>query len=149
MEKAFRDMIEWETACGRTLSDGPPSFPGEKKAQLCLRLIGEEMHETLNAIDAATEAASDGHVDNEKLALIADGIIDSIYVLLDAAFEFGIDPVAAWDEVHRANMRKHGPGSWRDETGKVRKPPGWAPPDVKGILERQWSLAEIYGGGES
>jgi predicted HAD superfamily Cof-like phosphohydrolase len=46
-----------------------------------------------------------------------------------------VDGDAVFGEVHRANMRKlDGP---RRADGKLLKPPGWQPADVRGVIEQQ------------
>ncbi len=50
---------------------------------------------------------------------------------------FGVNGKAIAEAVHRANMAKVGGGV--DVNGKVLKPEGWAPPDVKALLiEQGW-----------
>ena len=66
---------------------------------------------------------------------IADGIADLIYVLLGTALSYGIHIAPIWDEVQRTNMAKEGGATRHD--GKVLKPEGWQPPDVRGILLKQ------------
>ena len=66
---------------------------------------------------------------------IADGICDSIYVLLGAALELGINITPLWDEVQRTNMAKEG-GAIRED-GKILKPEGWKPPVISRLLKEQ------------
>lgn len=101
--------------------------PKDVDIETCLfrmRLIREEIDET-------TAAMAEG-----DLPGIADGIVDSIYVLIGAAITYGIDVRPVWDAVHAANMRKTAAGP----APKVAKPPGWEPPDVAGVLARQGPL---------
>lgn len=135
MRGAFEDLIEFERACGHEPSESGPAVPEGRVQELRMRLHSEEFNELQRAM-------SDG-----DLVGIADGLADLIYVCQGTAVRYGIDLPAAWREVHESNMRKFGPGSWRDETGKIRKPPGWQPPDVAGILASQRPLAETYGKG--
>lgn len=100
-----------------------PSIPPADVHQLRKELIEEEVNETLNALL------------NDDLEGIADGVADSIVVLLGTAISYGIDIRPIWDEVHRTNMAKTG-GPKRPD-GKSLKPPGWQPPDIKGILAKQ------------
>jgi predicted HAD superfamily Cof-like phosphohydrolase len=65
---------------------------------------------------------------------VADGIVDSIYVLIGMALEWGIDIRPVWDEVHAANMRKE-----KDPAGgKVRKPAYWVGPNIHAALIKGW-----------
>ncbi len=52
---------------------------------------------------------------------------------------YGINGKPIADEVQRTNMAKFGEGSWKDENGKIRKPPDWKAPDIKKLLiEQGW-----------
>jgi len=93
-----------------------PSMLPDDRAVLRISLIKEEVFETIDAII------------NSDLTGIADGICDSIYVLLGTAIECGIDISPVWNEVQRTNMNKEG-GSMRED-GKILKPEGWLPPRV-------------------
>lgn len=72
----------------------------------------------------------------ENLVELADGLVDSVYVLLHTANSLGIPFDLVWDEVQKSNMAK----VWEDgtahkrEDGKILKPPGWKPPDIFGVL---------------
>lgn len=103
--------------------DQHPHIPTEKFKELRISLITEEVNETLMALE------------QDDLVEIADGIADSIVVLLGTAVTYGIDIRPIWDEVHRTNMAKKG-GPVRED-GKKLKPEGWQPPDIKKILDGQ------------
>jgi len=70
----------------------------------------------------------------------ADAIVDSIYVLIGAALEFGIPLAEIWAEVQRSNMGKviELPDGTRKVNrrpdGKILKPENWVPPDIAGVL---------------
>ena len=100
-----------------------PKIAGTFRMNLRGRLITEEISETFGAL--ATD----------NLIEIADGIADSIYVLLGTAIEYGIDLDPVFKEVHRSNMEKT-PGKERAD-GKILKPEGWIPPRIKEILDAQ------------
>ena len=129
-----------------------PEWPGEATIELRKTLIREEVHETIEAIDA------------RDMAETADGIVDSIVVLVGTALAFGYDLDALWDEVQRSNMAKFptcevcgGVGILNDplhpagsdtcnycegrgfirivrEDGKILKPDTWTPPNLGPIL---------------
>jgi len=63
-----------------------------------------------------------------------DALVDILYVTYGAASVMGIDLDPFWDEVQKANAAK-GDGPI-DEYGKRRKPEGWTPPDIEGVLHR-------------
>lgn len=75
-----------------------PGIPNDDIVKLASKLIDEEVAETLEAIEY------------NNLIGIADGIADSIYVLLWAANAYGIDIDAVFNEVHNSNMSK----MWED-----------------------------------
>jgi predicted HAD superfamily Cof-like phosphohydrolase len=132
MFQAFKDVIQFELACGHPLSDGPPAIPDPETVYLRNDLHTEEFDELCNAI-----AVGD-------MPEIADGIADLIWVLTGTAVRLGIDLPAVWEEVKLANMAKFGPGSRRRDDGKLLKPPGWTPPAVDLVLENQEPLAITY-----
>lgn len=133
MDKAFRDLIEFHRLNGDALASGEPSEPSKPEIALRRRLVTEEYQELIDAIDRS------------DITEIADACADLVYVVTGTALRYGIDLPVVWDAVHDANVRKFGPGSWRDETGKVRKPPGWTHPDIASILADQLPLSETYG----
>lgn len=100
-----------------------PHLVDETTRQLRMNLILEEVIETLTAIK------------NNDLVGVADGIADSIVVLLGTAITYGIDIRPVWDEVHRTNMAKA--GGKRRADGKLLKPEGWKPPDIFTVLREQ------------
>ncbi|KKM62644.1 hypothetical protein LCGC14_1519650 [marine sediment metagenome] len=117
-----QDIVDFHKAMNHYIAS-KPEIPPEKVVRLRHRLIEEEMKETLKAI----------HM--EDLVEIADGIADSIVVLLGTAVSYGIDIRPVWDEVNKSNMAKIGGG--KDAGGKSLKPPGWTPPRIKEILDSQ------------
>ncbi len=101
-----------------------PAIPSIEIQKLRSKLIDEELEETLYALV------------NDDLAQIADGIADSIVVLIGTALAYGIPLQRVWDEVHRSNMAKLQPdGSVkRRSDGKVLKPDNWTPPQIEEII---------------
>lgn len=81
-----------------------------------------------------TQAAQSG----DTLAMI-DGLCDLQYVVLGAAVEMGINLAPFFLEVHKSNMAKVGGPKRAD--GKVLKPEGWEPPNLKKIYE--WEYGEL------
>jgi len=100
-----------------------PHNPPDDVINFRMCLIREEIQETL---DAMLE---------HDLPKVADGIVDSIVVLLGAAVAYGMDVRPIWNEVFKANMLKVS-GPIRED-GKRLKPSGWKPPDIKKILSEQ------------
>lgn len=102
--------------------------PDTKRVILRHSLVKEEMTETLCALSMLQYYP----YSNDELINLADGIADSIYVLIGACVEFGIPIEAVWKEVHKSNMLKA--GGPRRADGKILKPDNWTPPDIKGVL---------------
>jgi len=105
-----------------------PHIPEHKFEILRAKLILEEVEETIIAMS------------HKDLCGIADGIGDTIVVLLGTAITYGLDMHPIWDEIHRTNMLKKG-GAIRFD-GKRLKPKGWMPPDISGIIEAQIESAK-------
>jgi predicted HAD superfamily Cof-like phosphohydrolase len=86
-------------------------------------LIKEECLETTHALKAG------------NIVETADGIVDTIYVLIGTAIQSGIDLEPLFREVHKTNMAKVG-GPTRID-GKILKPEGWEPPRIAELLDEQ------------
>lgn len=108
-------------------------------------LMKEELEETIAAMELC------------DLPEIADGLADLCYVAIGTAVAYGIPLDRVFEEVHRSNIAKaqdcmecfvrnasgrtecevcHGTNyvvRYRPD-GKVLKPEGWTPPDIKGVL---------------
>jgi predicted HAD superfamily Cof-like phosphohydrolase len=98
--------------------------PDYDTRQLVLHVLSDEFKETLSAVAC------------HDLVEIADGLADSLYVLLWAANVYGLDLQLLFNEVHRSNMTKLWPdGIHKDEFGKVVKSPDYSPADIGKCLE--------------
>jgi predicted HAD superfamily Cof-like phosphohydrolase len=122
---AFYDVAEFHRAC-----DVPtkfvPAFPPDERVDLRASLVNEEVNKELLVA-----------IENRDMVGVADGIADSIYVLIGMALEFGVPLPEVWRRVHGANMLKLDPLTHkvnRRKDGKVLKPEGWQPPDIRGAL---------------
>lgn len=108
-----------------------PAWPADERVDLRVELITEEVNRELLPAIARRD-----------LVETADAIVDSIYVLVGAALEFGIPASAVWDAVQSANMAKASlqPDGTRKvirrPDGKIMKPEGWTPPDIADVLRR-------------
>lgn len=64
---------------------------------------------------------------------VAKELADAVYVLIGSAISLGIDFNEAFARVHKSNMDKLGTVVEFDEGGKVLKPEGWQPPNMRGV----------------
>ena len=110
----FADVLEFHVAMDAYIGTKPCEPDGEVRA-LRTSLDTEEWNELRSAV-----LASD-------LPLVADSIVDLIYVLIGRAISYGIDLRPLWDAVHKAKLAS-------------LKPEGWQPPDIIGLLHKQVPL---------
>jgi predicted HAD superfamily Cof-like phosphohydrolase len=97
-----------------------------KQAELYVDLIVEEFKELMTAYG------------NRDLVEIADACADLKWVIEGLEHTLKIPQQAVWDEVARSNLAKIGEDGkvHKREDGKVLKPEGWTPPDIKSILKK-------------
>lgn len=75
---------------------------------------------------------------DHDLPAIKDTLMTLMASVFGIALHLGIPLNAVFDEVHTNNMSKvgaDGKPKYRGD-GKLLKPDGWLPPDIKGVLER-------------
>lgn len=106
-----------------------PTMLDEKRAKLRQKLLQEEVTEMKKA---------------EDMDDVADALCDILYITFGTAHEYGLaDRLSImFDEVHKSNMSKLGEDGkpiYRKD-GKVMKPEGWTPPNLKPILSRRYHL---------
>lgn len=125
MKDAFAKVTEFHRAHGHPAPDAATLLPRTVQ-DLRYLLIEEEYHEYFAAAEAG------------DLVAIADALADLAYVVIGTAVAHGLTRFGdIFDEVHRSNMSKLGEDGKpiiRDD-GKVMKPDGWEPPDIKKFLE--------------
>ena len=108
---------------------GLPAFPNENMRHDCSTRLTNLFEEYL-----AAEKEND-------FSAISDTLETIIYTVGDIAWVFGFKFAPLFAEVHRSNMAKldeNGRPIYRED-GKVKKPEGWTPPDIKSILDAQTS----------
>jgi len=99
----------------------------QNQFDLYLKLIREEADELQTAVDT-----------NDKIEQL-DALIDILVVTIGAIHSMGADAEGAWKEVMRTNFAKidRETGKVRKrEDGKVLKPQGWTPPDLKPYIKK-------------
>ena len=121
----FRDQEKFMRACDQTVD----KFNGTQFDMYC-ELIDEEVDELHTALQT---------FDVENDVNILDALIDILVVTAGAIHSMGADGEGAWKEVMRTNFAKidRETGKVRKrEDGKVLKPQGWTPPDLKPFLKK-------------
>jgi predicted HAD superfamily Cof-like phosphohydrolase len=126
MSKFYHDVKDFHIAFGQRVGE-KPELPDISERELRMSLLVEEYAEYLKA-----ESEND-------IVEIADALADMIYIICGTAVSYGIPLDVIYDEVHQSNMNKLVDGKViRREDGKVKKPEGWQPPDIRKIIE-EWS----------
>lgn len=120
MTTYFEDVVNFhKEVVGISTPNYLRIIPNERR-RLRKHLMYEEFLELMDGMDAC------------NIADIADGCADVIVTVLGTAAEYGIPFDKIWAEVHRSNMDKKG-GPMRAD-GKMLKPEGWLPPQIRSIL---------------
>ena len=118
----FRDQEKFMKACDQQV-DGS----NLNQYAMYMKLIDEEVGELHQAALANDEV--------EQL----DALVDILVVTIGAIHSAGFDAEGAWKEVMATNFAKidHETGKVRKrEDGKVLKPQGWTPPDLKPYIRK-------------
>jgi predicted HAD superfamily Cof-like phosphohydrolase len=114
------DVKVFMEACGQTET----GFGNQ--SELYMELITEEFKELVDAYLV------------KDIVEIADACRDLIWVIEGLEHTLNIPQQEVWDEVARSNLQKVDPITGKvlkREDGKVMKPEGWTPPDIKSIFE--------------
>jgi len=123
----FADVRAFHEKFKLTMSGTPSLLPPD--------LYHFRMNFMQEELDEFALAHKDGNLTDA-----ADALIDLVYVVMGTAALMGLPWEALWDEVQRANMRKHrAPRAGGDPTQRggaydVVKPEGWTPPDIAKVL---------------
>jgi len=120
MTNPFRDQEKFMRACDQSVENY-----NEDQYKLYCDLIEEEYNE-LSAAQDKVEAL--------------DALVDILVVTIGAIHSIGADAEGAWKEVMKTNFAKidKETGKVRKrEDGKVLKPVGWIPPDLKPFVTKE------------
>ena len=130
-------LKDFHNKYGHLVSETPTlDIPIEVK-RLRVSLIVEEVRETLMAMGFPVQIdIGDFDPSLENISVIADGIADSVYVLVGTDVSYGIPADRIFKEVHLSNMTKTvAPVEPGQKYGtKTPKGPDFAAPDIEGIL---------------
>ena len=116
----FLDQYNFMQACDQHVTRNDAQY------QMYLGLIAEEVQELNDAVVA-----------NDRVEQL-DALIDILVVTIGAIQSAGFNGESAWNEVMRTNFAKVDPNTGKvrkREDGKVLKPEGWTPPDLKPFIK--------------
>ena len=124
MKTMFEMVRDFHTAFGQRVGT-KPELPDNQERELRMRLMKEEVNEYNKAED------------NSDLTNLAVELADIIYIACGTAVSYGIPLDDVFNAIHQANMNKLIDGKViRREDGKIKKPEGWQPADIAGILKK-------------
>ena len=113
----YNDVVKFIEACDQERN--------QKNVELYQKLIREEFDEFMRDYFAGDEVGQ------------LDGCMDMIWVILGYCYMKGYDVDGAWAEVARSNLSKIDAETGKvikNKQGKVLKPDGWTPPNLKPYL---------------
>jgi predicted HAD superfamily Cof-like phosphohydrolase len=123
MSNLFRDQEKFMKACDQTVHG-----PAGPQFDMYCALIEEEHKELKQAL-----------ADNNDVEVL-DALIDILVVTIGAIHSAGFDAEGAWKEVMSTNFAKINKDTGKvrkREDGKVLKPQGWEPPNLKPFLKKK------------
>ncbi len=123
MTNPFRDQEKFMRACDQSTEGW-----NQEQFNLYVNLIDEEYNDELKTAIANCDSTE-----------IVDALTDILVVTIGALHSMGADAEGAWKEVMRTNFAKidKDTGKVRKrEDGKVLKPVGWSPPDLKQFVTK-------------
>lgn len=127
MEPEQAGIAKFMDACDQKVRFIPDAEISDKEHELRVDLINQEVCELFDAMAS------------HNIVEIADALADIIYVVKGTANTYGIDLGRVFNIVQKSNMMKVGPDGHvtKNPLGKVQKPEGWKPPDIRAELKRQ------------
>lgn len=145
-----RRVDEFCFRAGQEVPQSPDSAPSQATKLLRARLILEEALETIR--DMGLGFFHNGEhespmqiMDTHQLEVVApfeligtvDGCADLLVVTTGTLSALGVSDMAIMREVDINNLKKFGPGSYKDSFGKHCKPPNHHAPDIGKLIEAQ------------
>lgn len=133
-------IVEFHDAVGAPVPP-QPVVPSLEILQLRQKLLQEEFAEATEEWEKLTAVRQSGnHTQPVDVTNWVHELADLLYVTYGAILACGVDPDPVFAEVHRANLSKA--GGPRRADGKILKPPGWQPADVRRVIEEQNNSAD-------
>ncbi len=143
----MKRVIQFTEAAG-TPFPSEPRVATPKEVDFLCKMVIDETLEILSTVYDADDAksqivawvclAKDLPKEPEPTVVsFADGCVDIMIYVMNAAAKLGMDLDKVFDEVHAANMRKIDFKTGkvlRNAEGKILKPEGWVGPDVRKAL---------------
>ena len=123
MTNPFADQTKFMVACDQTVCEN-----NSAQYKLYYDLIAEEFTEL-----------NEAYLSNDPVEIL-DALEDILVVTIGAINSMGADGEGAWNEVMRTNFAKIDPATGKvrkREDGKVLKPEGWTPPNLKPFLNKE------------
>ena len=121
MTNVFADQEKFMKACDQTVGEF-----NINQLNMYLGLIKEEGDELAEAIRTQNKVET------------LDALLDILVVTVGTLHSLGVDSEGAWNEVMRTNFAKIDPTTGKvskREDGKVLKPEGWTPPELKQFIK--------------
>ncbi len=123
----YADLLEFHRAVGLSAPDAP-TVPDAHTLELRRTLMVEEFNEVMAEFGKVSGAKS-----VLELSDLLHELADLLYVTYGTFVACGVDANKVFAEVHRANMLKT--TGERREDGKILKPEGFTPANVRKVLE--------------
>jgi len=142
----MKDRLQAFRTAAEIPSPDSPTIPPTKELKLALRILTEEFCEVYEKFYPRTGARLKDLaltvIDDESVTPCIPPVYEVAHELGDVAYvtenffkSIGVDSEPVHDEIQRANLDKaKGP---RRADGKVLKPEGWRPADIKSVIEKQ------------
>ena len=102
------------------------------------RMNHDQFNMYLGLIEEEAEELNQAIKDNDRTEVL-DALTDILVVTIGAIHSAGFDAEGAWNEVMRTNFAKIDPETGKvrkREDGKVLKPEGWTPPNLKPFTKK-------------
>lgn len=143
-----QDRVEAFMRAGGHRVPDRPEVPTPEVCLLRARLALEETLETIAALGFEVVPHGDAdhvhmagldfrRVGQPDLVKVVDGCCDTRVIATGTLSAFGVADESVQREVDRSNMDKFKDGVQHDQYGKIKKPAGWRPPDLDGVLKAQ------------